>query len=89
MAAPTTFYTLSAVARQLGQDEGWLWLISCGMEGDEGCIGVIGPDQEYVVAFSEPHTTRLTPKKRLGSCTTEHLPLVTAQAPAAYAACLR
>ncbi len=53
MALPTTFYTLSAVARMLGQDEDWLWLISCGMEGDEGCIGVIGPNEEYVVAFSK------------------------------------
>jgi hypothetical protein len=44
IAATSTFYTLSAVAKMLGEDEDWLWLISCGMEGEEGCIGVIGPN---------------------------------------------
>jgi putative methionine-R-sulfoxide reductase with GAF domain len=53
MAHSSTFYTLAAVAKRLGEDEDWLYEISCGMEDAEGCIGVIDADQDYVVAFDE------------------------------------
>jgi len=53
MAHSSTFYTLAAVAMRLGEDEAWLYEISCGMEDAEGCVGVIGEDEDYVVAFDE------------------------------------
>lgn len=53
MAAIETVYTLPLVAKKLGEDEGWLWEISCEMTPEDGCLGIIGLNDEYTVAFTD------------------------------------
>jgi len=53
MAANDLVYTLPLVAEMLGEDEGWLWEISCEMAPEDGCLGILGPNEEYTVAFTE------------------------------------
>jgi hypothetical protein len=48
-----TVYTLPLVAKKLGEDEDWLWEISCEMTPEDGCLGIIGLNDEYTVAFTE------------------------------------
>lgn len=53
MAATTRVYTLALVAEMLSEDEDWLWEISCEMTPEDGCLGIIGLNDEYTVAFTE------------------------------------
>lgn len=53
MPATELVYTLPLVAEILGQDEDWLWAISCEMTPEDGCLGILGPNHEYTVAFTE------------------------------------
>jgi hypothetical protein len=53
MAAVDTVYTLDLVAERLGEDADWLWEVSCAMDGEDGCLGIIGPKEAYTVAFTD------------------------------------
>jgi hypothetical protein len=53
LAATTRVYTLALVAKMLSEDEDWLWEISCEMTPEDGCLGIIGLNDEYTVAFIE------------------------------------
>jgi hypothetical protein len=53
MAVISTVYIPARVAQMLGEDEDWLWEISCEMEPKDGCISVLGPNNEHIVAFTE------------------------------------
>ena len=57
MAAIETVYTLPLVAQMLGEDEDWLWEISCAMDPEDG---ILGPNEEYTVAFTEEGIENLT-----------------------------
>jgi len=60
VAAIETVYTLPLVAQMLGEDEDWLWEISCAMDPEDGCLGILGPNEEYTVAFTEEGIENLT-----------------------------
>lgn len=53
MAAIDHVYTLPLVAEMLGEDADWLWEISCEMDPEDGCLGILGPNEEHTVAFTE------------------------------------
>lgn len=53
MAAIELVYTLPLVAEILGEDEDWLWDVSCEMTPEDGCLGILGPNDEYTVAFTQ------------------------------------
>ena len=48
-----TVYTLPRVAEKLGENANWLWEISCEMTPEDGCLGIIGLNDEYTVAFTD------------------------------------
>ncbi len=53
MAAISQVYTLPLVAEKLGEDADWLWDISCEMDPEDGCLSVLGPNDEHTVAFTD------------------------------------
>lgn len=46
-------YTLDLVAETLGEDPGWLWEVSCEMEPEDGCLSILGLNEEHTVAFTD------------------------------------
>jgi hypothetical protein len=53
MAAIDHFFTISRVAEMLGADEGWLQEFSIDMFPEDGCLRIIGTDEESITAFAE------------------------------------
>lgn len=60
MAAIDHVYTLPLVAEMLGEDADSLWEISCEMEPEDGCLAILGPNEEYTVAFTHDGIENLT-----------------------------
>lgn len=53
MAAPSYVFTLSRVANMLGADEELLRELAMGMEPEDGCLSVLGPDDnDSIIAFT-------------------------------------
>jgi hypothetical protein len=46
-------YTISRVAKMLGEDEDWLWDIATNMDQEDGLIWVHGPNDDGVMAFTD------------------------------------
>ena len=65
MAAIGQVYTLPLVAEKLGEDADWLWDISCEMEPEDGCLSVLGPNDEHTVAFTDQGIDNLADLVRL------------------------
>jgi hypothetical protein len=53
MAPIAAVYTLAFVAKALGEDAGWLWEISCGMEAEQGCLWVYDATAEPFLVFTD------------------------------------
>lgn len=53
MAGIPFVFTIARVAELLGQDEGWLHEISINMDPEDGCLWVIGVDEDGFPAFTE------------------------------------
>lgn len=53
MAAIDTVYTLDLVADRLGEHADWLWAVSCEMDSEDGCISILGRNDEHTVAFTD------------------------------------
>ena len=53
MAPISAVYTLAFVAKALGEDAGWLWEISCGMEAEQGCLWVYDATAEPLLVFTD------------------------------------
>lgn len=53
MAGIPYVFTISHVAKMLGEDEEWLREISIGMDPEEGCLWVIGVGEEDCPASTE------------------------------------
>lgn len=53
MAGIAHVYTITHVAKMLGEDEEWLRDISINMDPEEGCLWVIGVGEDGCQAFSE------------------------------------
>jgi hypothetical protein len=52
MAAPSYVFTLARVAKMLGADEELLRELAEGMEPEDGCLSVLGPDDDdSIMAF--------------------------------------
>ena len=58
-------YTLPLVAEMLGEDADWLWEISCEMDPEDGCLGILGPNEEHTVAFTKDGIDNLTELVRI------------------------
>jgi hypothetical protein len=53
MAGIPYVFTISHVAKMLGEDEEWLREISINMDPEEGCLWVIGVGEDGCPAFTE------------------------------------
>jgi hypothetical protein len=53
MAAVATVYTLDLVAERLGEAAAWLWDVSCKLEPEDGCLSILGRNDEHTVAFTD------------------------------------
>ena len=53
MAAISYVYTISLVSQILGEDEDWLQELSIFMEPEDGCLCVLGMNDETITAFTE------------------------------------
>jgi hypothetical protein len=53
MAAISRVYTISHVAKMLGEDEELLWEIAGAMFPEHGCLWVVGIGEDGVMAFTE------------------------------------
>ena len=53
LAAISQVFTLSYVAKMLGEDEDWLWDLSIDMFPEDGCLRVYGIGEDGVTAFTE------------------------------------
>lgn len=53
MAAISYVYTISHVAKMLGEDEEFLWEIAGPMFPEHGCLWVVGIGEDVVMAFTE------------------------------------
>jgi hypothetical protein len=45
--------TIGRVAKDLGEDEDWLWDVANGMNPEDGLISVFGVDDDGVMAFTD------------------------------------
>lgn len=52
MAAPSYVFTVSRVAKMLGEDENRLYDIALSMEPEDGCLTVLGIDDVCTIAFT-------------------------------------
>jgi hypothetical protein len=52
MAAPSYVFTISRVAEILGEDEDWLSDVALDMEPEDGCLTVLGTDDQSTTAFT-------------------------------------
>jgi len=46
-------FTIDRVAKDLGEDENWLWDIANGMEPEDGVIWVYGVGEDGIMAFTD------------------------------------
>lgn len=46
-------FTIGRVAKDLGEDEDWLWDVANGMDREDGVIWVYGTGQDGVMAFTD------------------------------------
>jgi hypothetical protein len=53
MAAIAAVFTISHVARMLGEDEDWLHDLSIDMFPEDGCLHVYGVGEDGVTAFTQ------------------------------------
>ncbi len=53
MAAISCVYTISHVAKTLGEDEELLWEIAGDMFPEHGCLWIVGIGEDGVMAFTE------------------------------------
>ena len=53
MAGIPFVLTIARVAEMLGEDEDWLHEISINMDPEDGCLWVIGVDEDGFPAFTE------------------------------------
>ena len=53
MAAISAVFTISHVARLLGEDEDWLYDPSIDMFPEDGCLRVYGVGEDGVTAFTD------------------------------------
>ena len=53
LAAISAVFTISHVAKQLGEDEDWLHDLSINMFPEDGCLHVYGVGEDGVTAFTE------------------------------------
>ena len=53
MAAITSVFTITYVAKMLGEDEDWLHDLSIDMFPEDGCLRVYGVGEDGVTAFTE------------------------------------
>ena len=53
MAAISAVFTISHVAKLLGEDEDWLHDLSISMFPEDGCLHVYGVGEDGVTAFTE------------------------------------
>ncbi len=53
MAAIAAVYTISHVAKMLGENEDWLHELSIGMFPEDGCLWVYGVGEDGVPAFTD------------------------------------
>ena len=51
--------TISRVAKDLGEDEGWLFDVATEMDAEDGVIRVYGADNDGVMAFTDFGTETL------------------------------
>jgi hypothetical protein len=52
--------TIARVAEMLGEDEDWLWDVANEMGQEDGLIGVYGPGEDSVMAFTDLGIETLT-----------------------------
>jgi hypothetical protein len=52
MAGISYVFTITRVAKMLGEDEDWLHEISIEMDPEDGCLTVLGPGEEAITAFT-------------------------------------
>jgi len=52
IAAPSYVFTISRVAKMLGEDENRLYDIALNMEPEDGCLTVLGIDDVSTIAFT-------------------------------------
>lgn len=45
--------TIARVAKDLGEDEDWLWKVASGMDAEDGLIWVYGVGDDGVMAFTD------------------------------------
>ena len=53
LAAITSVFTITYVAKMLGEDEDWLHDLSIDMFPEDGCLRVYGVGEDGVTAFTE------------------------------------
>jgi hypothetical protein len=53
LAAIASVFTITYVAKMLGEDEDWLHDLSIGMFPEDGCLRVYGIGEDGVTAFTE------------------------------------
>ena len=46
-------FTIGRVAKELGEDEDWLWDVANGMDREDGVIWVYGTGEDGVMAFTD------------------------------------
>ena len=52
MAGISYVFTISRVAKMIGEDEDWLHEISIEMDPEDGRLTVLGPGEEAITAFT-------------------------------------
>ena len=52
MARISYVFTITRVARMIGDDEDWLQKISTEMDPEDGCLTVLGLGEEAITAFT-------------------------------------
>lgn len=53
MAAPGHVFTISRAAEILGEDEELLWDLADEMEPEDGCLWVLGTNDQETIAFTD------------------------------------
>jgi len=53
LAAVASVFTITCVAKMLGEDEDWLHELSIAMFPEDGCLRVYGVGEDGVTAFTE------------------------------------
>ncbi|MBI2714113.1 MAG: hypothetical protein HYX37_06620 [Rhizobiales bacterium] len=53
-------FTIARVAKDLGEDEEWLWDVANGMDTEDGVIWVYGIGDDQVIAFTDFGIENLT-----------------------------